>query len=224
MVSTIACVAVKQEKSRPTEIAVVYDSGYDIYSDPDAFTLQDHHELHAVDYDASQFLGSLNLPCRQVYKQSFLKHACWECNEKKCLITIAFLAWRSCLKHKKGVTLNHGYACPDLKSPRTQELFVAIAFDGDNHPIDGCVVADNGHIDGPPENWLTQVKESNTVLTAIGQKTGAWLRKQVSYPIKVTHDIQLNFPCRECGRRTCPLVKAFYGWKRQAVQTSFIHH
>lgn len=224
MVSTIACVAVKQGKSRPTEIAVVYDSGYDLFSDPNAFTLQDHHELFAVDQDAAHFLYDRNLPCRQVYKQSFLKFSCWGCDDKECLITIAFLAWRCCLKRKKGVPLLHGDSCLDLKSPRTQELFVAIEFDGENNPVNGCVVADTGYVDGPPGKWLTQVRASDTVLTGIGRKTGEWLKKEVSYPIKVMHDIQLNFPCKECGRKACPLVKAFYGWKRQAVQTSFIHH
>lgn len=222
MVSTIACVAV----ALPTQIAVVYDSCFETFSDPNEFTLQPHHDLFAVDQRAVQFLNDRQLSCRQVYRNSFLKSECWGCGKDNCLITMAFLAWRLCLKRRRGVTLEHNTSSfLDLKSPRTQEIFLSVGdFNAEDNPTSGCAVADNGYVDGDPSEWLPRVMNSDTVLTAIGPQTTQWLKARVPFPIKTTQEIELSYPCRECDKTNCSMVKAFYGWKGQAVQTSCIQH
>ena len=224
MISTVASVAVRCVNSQVTEVAVVYDSEYNLFLNPSEFKLLPHHELIAVDRNASKFLEERNLFGNIMYKHSFLKYPCWECQNVKCLITIAFLAWRTSLKRKKGVPFCHGIQNVILKSPRTQELFISIDFDDNKCPINGCVVADNGYVEGKPNEWLPIVKESKIVITALGLKTGEWLKKQINYPIKIIHDINLKYPCNECDKKSCPLVKAYYGWKWQAFQTSYINH
>lgn len=228
MVSTVACVAVRHSHEYPTEIVVVYDSEYHVFWDPSNFTLYPHHELIAVDKNAFVFLKSRNLSSWIINQKSFLKYPCWECKSRKCLITIAFLAWRTCLKKLSGVPLKHGMNAVVLQSPRTQELFVAVQFDENDVPTNGCVVADSGYLDGDPKEWFPAITNLGIVLTAIGSKTGAWLKRQLgsetNYPMKIIHDIDLKYACTECNEKSCPLVKAFYVWKRLACQTYYIKH
>ena len=77
---------------------------------------------------------------------------------------------------------------------------------------------------GNPNLWLSVVKEFEIVLTVVDLETSRWLKQRVNYPIKVIHDINLKYPCNKCNKKSCSLVKAYYGWKRQAIQTSFIPH
>lgn len=219
MVSTVACVAVHSD-----QVAVVYDSEHAVFSNRDKFELLPHQYLIAANEDSLNFLNERKLSVRYVLNKTSLKYNCWECNKRKCLLTIAFLGWRSYIR-RKGVTFKHGFEGPlILKSPRTKTLFIAIEFDVEDNPISGCVVADNGYLDGPPSKWFSDVLKSDIVLAAIGQKTYEWLRKRVSFPIKEETDVCLKYPCKECYKRECSLVRAYYGWRRQAIQVTSISH
>lgn len=224
MVSTVACVAVRYANSIPNEIVVVYDSEYVTFTNPCDFKLNPHHKLIAIDMDSFKFLKSQNLNCSKIIGKNSLRFPCWECGNKNCLITIAFLGWLRYMK-KKGVTFKHGKTTLlNLKSSRTHRLFVALEFDENDNPIDGCVVADNDYLDGHPENWLSTVLESEYVLTAIGSKTAEWLRKKVSFPILEERNVNLTYPCGECKKRTCPLVKTYYVWRSEIIKIRSIKH
>lgn len=224
MVSTVACVAVRYANSIPDEIVVVYDSEYVVFTNPSDFKLNPHHDLVAIDMDSFIFLKSQISKNIKILGKNSLRFPCWECGDENCLITIAFLGW---LRHmrKKGVTFKHeNQTSFNLKSPRTQRLFIALEFDEENNPVNGCVVADNGYLDGNPINWFPIVLESKYVLTAIGSQTAEWLRKQVSFPILEERNIDLTYPCGECKKRTCPLVKTYYVWRSEIVRIRFIKH
>lgn len=221
MFSTIACVAVQY---KPFQAIVMYDSCHELFTDPTLFTLQPHHTLFAVDETAFKFLKSQNLLSEKIYKQGFLKNKCWGCQKSDCLLTIAFLTWRFCLKRKTRVELNHNHKALGLKSPRTQEIFISIAFDEKGNPLRGCCYADNGYMDGTPNEWLPHLQECYTVLTAVGSDTGRWLKERVGFPIKIMYESDLKYPCKECNTTNCPLLKAFYAWKSQAIQIPTISH
>lgn len=219
MESTVACVAVG-----PTKIAVVYDSSYNLYSNPNDFKLLPHSELIAVDQASFTFLKNLNYTITKTLDRNYLRYPCKECNDKKCLITIALLGWRSHMK-RKGISLKHGNKIPTtLSSPRSQIICIALEFDELDNLIDGCAVADNGYLDGNPMEWLPNLLKSNTVLVAKGSKTYKWLNNEAGYPIKEERDYGLKYPCKECGKKSCVLVKAYYGWRKQALQVNTIPH
>lgn len=224
MVSTVACVAVRYANSIPDEIVVVYDSEYTVFRNPSEFNLNPHHDLVAVDMDTFKFLKNQTSKSIKILGKNSLRFPCWVCGGENCLITIAFLGW---LRHirKKGVTFKHGSQTPlNLKSPRTDRLFIALEFDEEDNPVNGCVVADNGYLDGNPDFWLPIIFESKYVLTAIGSKTAEWLRKEVSFPILEERNVDLTYPCGECKKRTCTLVKTYYVWRAEIVRTRFIKH
>lgn len=207
-VSAVACVAVKSN-----EIAVVYDSEHCTFSNPSEFHLKPHHDLVAVDKESFTFLKSLNLTVRTRLGKNYLRYPCWECGKDRCLLTVAFLGWLMHMR-RKGVTFKHGNDAPiEFKSPRTQKLFIALEFDRENVPIRGCVVADNGYLDGNPRDWLSTALNSNIVIAGIGSKTCEWIRNRVSFPIIEERDRSFSYACGECGNLNCPLVKAYYTWR-----------
>lgn len=224
MVSTVACVAVRYANSIPNEIVVVYDSEHVTFNNSSDFKLKPHQELVAVDMDSYKFLKNQILKGIKIIGKNSLRIPCWECGDENCLITIAFLGWLRYTR-RKGVTFKHGNtATLNLKSPRTQRLFVTLQFDENDQPVDGCVVADNDYFDGHLHDWLPTILKSNYVLTGIGSKTAEWLRKQVSFPILEERNVNLTYPCRECKQKTCPLTQTYYVWRSEITRIKSIKH